>query len=81
VSDVLHRTAELAVRADGGERVIFGVVVPYGQTATVNDGRPSTPRHLSRKMCGLGILLRIEREGVAPDDRPRAGDPSLTNRP
>lgn len=38
--DTLYRaTAELRVRADGAGRTVFGVVVPYGQVAEVNDGR------------------------------------------
>lgn len=38
--EVLFRaTPELRVRSDGDGRTIFGVVVPYGQVAEVDDGR------------------------------------------
>lgn len=40
MADLIHRYApDLEVRSDGAGRTVFGLLVPYGPTAEVDDGR------------------------------------------
>lgn len=63
--EILFRaTAELRVRSDGDGRTVYGIVVPYGQVAEVDDGRGPyresfEPGAFSRSIADRGAKVRL----------------------